>query len=100
MGAGLVDSSTRAAARAGVGAVHVTIAQSKGAIGLGTRVPDYNVLHIIEREGVASIDEGKKFLVSLLVLSRLRAAGMASDVDDPTRRMRAKKNWARLPKEP
>ena len=29
-----------------------------------------------------------------------RAAGVASDVDDPTRRMRAKKNWARLPKEP
>ena len=29
-----------------------------------------------------------------------RVAGVASDVDYPTRRMRAKKNWARLPKEP
>ena len=28
------------------------------------------------------------------------AAGVLSDVDEPTRRIRAKKNWARLPKEP
>ena len=57
MGAGLVVSSTRTAARAGVerGAAHVAIAQSEVVIGLGTRVPDYNVLHIIEREGVTSI---------------------------------------------
>ena len=67
MGAGLAVADAGTAAGAGLGAVHVAIAHSEDTIGLGTRVPDNNLLNNIEREGVASINVGKKFLVSLLV---------------------------------
>ena len=67
MGADLVVPGARSAARAGVGVAHVAMAQSEGTIWLGTRIPDDNVLYIIERECVANIDVVKKFFVSLLV---------------------------------
>ena len=70
LGAAVAGAGT--AARAGLGAAHVAFAHCEDAIGLGTRVPDNNVFHIIEREGVSSIDVDKKFLVSLLVARCVR----------------------------
>ena len=67
MVASRVVPSTRAAARASLGAARVALAHSEGTIRLGTRVPDDNVLHVIECKGVTSVDMSKKFLVSLLV---------------------------------
>jgi len=67
-----VVPSTRASARAGLGAAHVALSHSKSTIRLGTRVLDDNVVHIIECKCVTSIDVNKKFLVSLLVARCVR----------------------------
>ena len=69
---GLVGGVTVAAARAGVDAPSVTIAECERTHGFGAREPNDDVLHGyvlhgFQREGITSVDVGNKLLLGFLV---------------------------------